>query len=139
MRKVVKAGSRPKQAQSMREYWASRKKGFDEIKGRIRKYGYMYREKNKEKQKKYAVSRKYGITWEYYEKLLETQEGKCGICNMLLDPNGSKTVKPYIDHDHSRNYVRGVLCSRCNLLLGNARDSVDILRAARSYLEERSL
>ena len=41
----------------------------------------------------------------------------------------------HIDHDHVTNQVRGFLCNDCNLLLGRAKDSVEILEKAIAYLE----
>lgn len=60
------------------------------------------------------------------KKLMSLQNNKCAICEDLA---------PFcLDHDHENNEIRGVLCARCNHLLGNARDSVTILRAAVRYL-----
>lgn len=40
-----------------------------------------------------------------------------------------------VDHDHATNEIRGVICHRCNLLLGKARDNVKLLKKAIAYLE----
>ena len=39
-----------------------------------------------------------------------------------------------IDHNHVTGKVRGILCKSCNLLIGNAKDNVDILKSAIVYL-----
>jgi hypothetical protein len=68
----------------------------------------------------------YGITVEEYETMLARQSGMCKICK-------SNEVQ-VIDHCHSSKKVRGLLCTPCNLMLGNAKDSVDTLKAAVLYL-----
>ena len=40
-----------------------------------------------------------------------------------------------IDHDHETGFVRGILCSLCNTLLGHAKDDPEILRKAAEYLD----
>lgn len=73
----------------------------------------------------------YGLTIERYDELLELQGGKCAICR-----NRPKKKRLAVDHDHVTGAVRGLLCSRCNHdLLGAGWDSVNVLRAAVSYLE----
>jgi len=81
------------------------------------------------------------ITIARREKLFNTfyalQSGRCGICGEEM-PNsfrrGSSATTPNIDHDHSTGLIRGMLCYRCNHLLGSARDNEAILRCAIHYL-----
>ena len=40
-----------------------------------------------------------------------------------------------IDHDHKTRKVRGLLCPKCNNLLGSCDDNIEILNSAISYLE----
>lgn len=40
-----------------------------------------------------------------------------------------------LDHDHLSGMARGFLCRRCNLALGQFRDSPDLLARAITYLE----
>lgn len=75
---------------------------------------------------------RYGISIETYEQMLRNQEGRCAICP-TLDIKG----KPlHVDHDHETGQVRGLLCRRCNNMLGMAGDSVEILGSAMSYLAD---
>ena len=72
--------------------------------------------------------RRYNLMPEEYERLLIEQGGKCKIC-------GDEMIEPYVDHDHQTLKVRGLLCIKCNAVLGMARDDVKILLKAVDYLE----
>jgi len=52
-------------------------------------------------------------------------------CKNVLDMG----FKTHVDHDHTTNKIRGLLCSLCNPALGSFRDSIDILKEAIYYLE----
>jgi hypothetical protein len=41
------------------------------------------------------------------------------------------------DHDHQTGIFRGWLCTRCNVTLGNVKDSTDLLNAMINYLLQR--
>jgi hypothetical protein len=71
--------------------------------------------------------KKFGPYREVFQKLLTEQDGKCAIC-------GTETEKLVLDHDHSTDWVRGLLCSACNMGLGFFSDDKDRLRSAISYL-----
>ena len=81
----------------------------------------------------------YGLEHGTYDILIESQEGLCAICKRHqsdLDKNLC------IDHDHSccsgekscGKCIRGLICQKCNLGLGNFNDSIAILEMAIKYL-----
>lgn len=82
--------------------------------------------------RKRDLLRRYGITPEEYQRLVDSQGGVCAICLGSLEPQGC------VDHDHATGRVRGVLCRECNFGLGHARDSIEILDKAITYLAERN-
>lgn len=107
----------------------------------------IYREKNREKLNERARvryhshreeeldrirMRKYGISGEMFRELTKKQKGKCPICSRLLLKN------PSVDHDHNSGKIRGLICNKCNLSIGNAGDSPKILRALADYLENKN-
>ena len=56
----------------------------------------------------------YGITEQQYETMLREQKGKCAICK---EPPKLKR-RLAVDHSHSTNKIRALLCSTCNNHLG---------------------
>jgi hypothetical protein len=73
---------------------------------------------------------RYGITESEYKDMLQSQDSVCKICHK---PNSSgKSL--HVDHDHATGELRGLLCQKCNMLLGCANDSIDVLKSAIEYL-----
>jgi hypothetical protein len=75
--------------------------------------------------------REYGLTHDQYLALLEAQDGTCAICG-----NDSQQRALAVDHDHETGAIRGLLCDRCNPMLGYARDNTEVLQAAIEYLKQ---
>lgn len=95
-----------------------------------------YRKKHKKDEKYlnriYQKKTKYNLTEEEYLGLFAKQENKCAICGVEFTNN----IKGFVDHDHSTNQVRGLLCTKCNTLLGMANDNIEILENAIEYLKK---
>ena len=90
--------------------------------------------KTRQSDRNYLLSQ-YGLTAEAYNTLFTAQEGKCGGCSK----HQSEFLRRLsVDHDHSTGKVRGLLCIRCNTVLGNALDSVEILKNLIVYLNKNS-
>ena len=66
----------------------------------------------------YCYRKKYGITLLQYNKLLSTQDGVCILCGKK-DAYKNKGRNLFVDHNHQTNIVRGLLCSRCNTMIGH--------------------
>jgi hypothetical protein len=87
--------------------------------------------------KNFKLKRSYGITLEQYNELLFKQNNKCAICN--VNNNGkyrSKARAFAVDHCHSTNKIRGLLCSDCNTGIGLLKDNVNFLESAIKYLNK---
>ena len=87
----------------------------------------------------YHLQYRYGITKKQYELILKSQNGVCAICCQ------SETVKQNnkidslaVDHDHKTNYVRGLLCRRCNTILGYIDNIPEFLEKVTQYLRKTS-
>lgn len=82
----------------------------------------------------YSLKRRYGITSDDYVALLEKQHYKCAICRLDQCKTGRNFA---VDHCHATGKIRGLLCSACNVGIGNLQDSVDLLEKAIKYLKEK--
>lgn len=83
---------------------------------------------NPDRRKSITLKMRYGITLENWNALLAQQNFACAVCE-TRDPG-----KWHTDHCHSTGIVRGILCDRCNPMLGYARDNADTLMKAVKYL-----
>lgn len=93
-----------------------------------------------------TMLRMYGITEQAYQALFDKQGGCCAICDALIVSRLDDTRKLYtgrgapdryvgrVDHCHETNFVRGLLCSECNIGLGKFRDNEYFLLQAVGYL-----
>ena len=80
------------------------------------------------------LKRSYGIDLEEYQKMLDSQGGVCKICK---SPEAKGRWRQFhVDHCHKNGHVRGILCNRCNTMLGMIDDDPSALRAALKYLKE---
>jgi hypothetical protein len=90
-----------------------------------------YYHDNKDKLKDNYLQKKYGITLESYNSLLEEQDQKCKICNTRCSTGKSLAV----DHNHETEKIRGLLCKNCNVGLGLFFDNINLLESAILYLK----
>jgi len=77
--------------------------------------------------RKYEFSRKHHLPWEWYGRKLKEQGGGCGLCGGPPTSRRGCLVAFFdLDHDHNccsgdrscGKCARGLLCSRCNFVLG---------------------
>ncbi len=73
--------------------------------------------------------RRYGLSQMEVENMNSSQAGRCGICAE------DQSATMHIDHCHATGKVRGLLCRKCNFLLGLAGDRIKILERAIAYLK----
>lgn len=79
-------------------------------------------------QRFYHIKHAYGLSREQYLSLVDSKQA-CEICSQPFSGR-----EPFVDHDHATGIVRGLLCSSCNKLLGNAKDRIKTLLSAVDYL-----
>lgn len=102
---------------------------------RVRQQNYVSKMKKddpegwKRRLRRYRTKHLYGLTEDQLHALYAKQDGRCALCR---HPEGEKSL--CVDHDHRTGEVRGLLCNSCNTLLGYAKESTEILRAAIYYL-----
>jgi len=97
-----------------------------------------YHPDRKESQRRHTRAYRAGVTGVEYDAMLESQKGLCLICGRpetSLRPDGSVKVLA-VDHDHLTGKIRGLLCQRCNVVLGLAKDDAATLRAMAAYLDD---
>lgn len=95
-----------------------------------------YRDENKARGRALAIAARYGLTVNAYNELLVVQQNKCAVCMTLLDSSTAANT-PHIDHCHYTEKVRGILCTRCNIMLGMSLDDVTTLLRGAQYLFNR--
>ena len=126
VRKIYNANNPGKVSANRRRYYLRHRDSI--IKRTIE-----YRKARPQMVRKIGLNFQYGITPEYFNQLETSQRGLCAICEQT--PNHKRL---FVDHSHSTNKVRGLLCRKCNSLLGFANDNTNILNRAVLYLN-RSL
>ena len=83
--------------------------------------------------------RRYGLTLAQFDELLAAQDSRCAVCS-TSEPGG---LGWHVDHDHTccstrkascGKCIRGILCTRCNIGIGNFRDDPAVIQAAIDYI-----
>jgi DNA segregation ATPase FtsK/SpoIIIE-like protein len=80
----------------------------------------------------------YGITGAQYEALHTAQGGVCSICR---EPEVRKSQlgrvhRMSVDHNHQTGQIRGLLCARCNHVIGHVREDISLLNAMKNYIND---
>lgn len=85
------------------------------------------------------LRRTYGLTMQTFGEMLVAQGGVCGICKLPPEPTkAGRPMRLCVDHNHKTGKIRGLLCIKCNVFIGSARESKEILNRAISYLEHHN-
>lgn len=119
-------------------------------KRRIKEPGYKERldenkrrfiENNPAAPRAYSLCFYHGISIEKFNNFLKEQNGVCSICKEPSEQG--KTF--HVDHDHKccpgrascGKCIRGLLCESCNRGLGQFKDSIERLKSAILYIENK--
>ena len=128
-----------------------RKRHPDRVAAGLKKYFSKLRIKEPEKyaaMKLVDTLRPFGLTPEKYLKMTKIQENRCAVCRCEKNIYGKGDhCRWSVDHDHNCSAghrkeracplcVRGLLCHRCNLMLGYAEDRPEVLARAIQYLAD---
>ena len=90
---------------------------------------------NRERIKITTLKTLYGLTLDNLHQMYKDQDGICKKPYSKVSAYGGL----HIDHCHLTNKVRGLLCIKCNNLLGQANDDINILQLAIEYLKQKPL
>lgn len=80
----------------------------------------------------YHYKRRYGISVEALELMINNQNG-CAVCSA---PQSITEKGWHLDHCHKTGKIREILCQQCNHALGNVNDSIPRLEQLISYLRK---
>jgi len=102
---------------------------------RAAKWNAENRERRAPTLQKHNYKKRYGLTIEQKQAMINAQDGKCAICKSDL----KTTHNVCVDHNHETGFIRGILCRKCNLGIGHLNDSIEILKSAVKYLKKYNL
>ena len=123
----------------------AQKRWRQSLKGKIsakkRKEKYLNTSKGKiksiEQHKGYRLNKEYGLSLMQYNRMLLKQNNKCAICGkseIIKNFRGTRDLS--VDHNHKTKKIRGLLCGKCNSILGFCNDSIIILNKIIKYIKK---
>lgn len=77
-------------------------------------------------------ARRYGLFPGQLQDLQAACEDRCWVCGQPESVPGRSLA---VDHDHRTGQVRGLLCTRCNMVIGRMQEDPATLRAMADYLD----
>ena len=85
----------------------------------------------------FQLRTRFGMTANQYDELLSKQGGRCAICNETetVTRRDRPIQRLCVDHCHTSEKVRGLLCQRCNRAIGLCKDNPHLLKSMAMYLE----
>lgn len=96
-----------------------------------------------DRKKNVELKRRFGITIEFYNELLMRQDHRCAGCKT---PASDLARSLAVDHDHAccsgkkivcgGLCIRGLLCHKCNSVLGYVNDSAATMTNLVKYLDD---
>ena len=100
-------------------------------KGKISNTKYKKSDKGRLTYLKSHLKRRYNLTVDEYNSIMERQNYRCDMCGELLE--GSKIS---LDHNHTTNKVRGIVHQSCNWIIGVLETKSDLIILAQVYLKK---
>lgn len=101
-------------------------------KGKLTQKRYAATDNGKKKRKNNSLKSKYNLTLDGYNELFRSQKGCCAVCGEK--ETSANKCDLSVDHDHKTGIVRGLLCDRCNRMIGFAGEDISKLQKAIDYL-----
>ena len=89
--------------------------------------------KYKDTHRNWKLQKDFGITLEDYNKMFADQKGLCLGC---YKHQSSFKKAMAVDHDHTTGKIRGLLCMKCNSVLGYVADDSTTLRRLADYADK---
>lgn len=78
-----------------------------------------WRRANPEKCREQKLKKRYGLTLEQFDALLDKQKHKCAVCQKKFDGKGGPSLTTVTNATH----VRGLLCNHCNSMGGKLKNT----------------
>jgi recombination endonuclease VII len=124
----------PQNREHHRQWHAQwRERNRESIRLRTRQWANAHYEERRTEQ----LSKKFQLSKETYQLLLNKQGGLCAICKraeVAMDRRSGRVKALAVDHDHLTGRVRGLLCGSCNRGLGLFKEDTRLLELAVKYL-----
>ncbi len=80
------------------------------------------------------LKRKFNLSEEQAIEVVRNHKGPCEICGR----QGHTKRSLVVDHCHKTGKVRGLICTLCNVILGQSGESPELLRKLADFLERTS-
>jgi hypothetical protein len=109
-----------------------RSKNRDRLRAKWKRWAAADRVTHPEKHREQHLVRLYGITQAQYDAMATAQNYECASCH--APAAGEKHGVLGVDHCHKTGKVRGLLCSKCNMIIGQANDDVELIKRWAAYL-----
>ena len=104
------------------------------------KYLREYRRVDPILEKERYLLRRFEMSMDDYNRMLEAQGGVCAICeHPETHKRNGKLKAMAVDHSHKTGAIRGLLCCDCNTGIGKLKDSVNVLSNAIDYLRKHNI
>lgn len=75
--------------------------------------------------------KKYGLTLEQYNQMLESQNHCCAICSKHESEQKNSLA---VDHNHTTGVVRALLCDACNTAIGLLKEDPEVIARVVAYI-----